>query len=165
MKKLIVTDPVRICGSDLIRSDIWNFGWEARMYGIWQWAEMVAIELTLRSIIAAGFCNAHFILCSDNSGVIGAFHAGLSHNAQQNSVLHRIICLLLEHSLCGSPPSGCPPKTILLMAPHGSYSQLLLNSCMLLTFPLRFVLSCQSFSQYVLLCLTSFLVSFGVSMA
>ncbi|KAG2123380.1 hypothetical protein BD769DRAFT_1359642 [Suillus cothurnatus] len=60
---------------------------------------MVAIELTLRSIIAAGFCNAHFILCSDNSGVVGAFHAGLSHNAQQNSVLHRIICLLLEHSL------------------------------------------------------------------
>jgi len=36
MKKLIVTDPVRICGSDLIGSDIRNFGWEARMYGIWQ---------------------------------------------------------------------------------------------------------------------------------
>jgi len=35
MKKLIVTDPVRICGSDLIGSDIRNFGWEARMYGIW----------------------------------------------------------------------------------------------------------------------------------
>jgi len=36
MKKLIVTDPVRICGLDLIGSDIQNFGWEARMYGIWQ---------------------------------------------------------------------------------------------------------------------------------
>jgi len=36
MKKLIVTDPVQICGSDLIGSDIRNFGWEARMYGIWQ---------------------------------------------------------------------------------------------------------------------------------
>jgi len=36
MKKLIMTDPVWICGSDLIGSDIWNFGWEARMYGIWQ---------------------------------------------------------------------------------------------------------------------------------
>jgi len=35
MKKLIVTDPVWICGSDLIGSDIRNFGWEARMYGIW----------------------------------------------------------------------------------------------------------------------------------
>jgi len=36
MKKLIVTDPVRICGSDQIRSDIRNFGWEVQMYGIWE---------------------------------------------------------------------------------------------------------------------------------
>jgi hypothetical protein len=35
MKKHIVTDPVWICGSDLIGSDIQNFRWEARMYGIW----------------------------------------------------------------------------------------------------------------------------------
>jgi len=35
MKKLIVTDPVRICGSDLIGSGIRNFRWEARVYGIW----------------------------------------------------------------------------------------------------------------------------------
>jgi hypothetical protein len=35
MKKLIATDPVWICGSDLIGSDIQNFGWEARMYEIW----------------------------------------------------------------------------------------------------------------------------------
>jgi len=37
MKKLIVTDPVWICGSDLIGSDIQNFRWEAWMYGIWQY--------------------------------------------------------------------------------------------------------------------------------
>jgi len=37
MKKLIATDPVWICGLDLIGSDIRNFRWEAQMYGIWQW--------------------------------------------------------------------------------------------------------------------------------
>jgi len=36
MKKLIVTDLVWICGSDLIGSGIRNFRWEAQMYGIWQ---------------------------------------------------------------------------------------------------------------------------------
>jgi len=35
MKKLITTDPVWICGLDLIGSDIQNFRWEAWMYGIW----------------------------------------------------------------------------------------------------------------------------------
>jgi len=38
MKKLIVTDPVQICGLDLIGSDMRNFRWEAQMYGIWQYA-------------------------------------------------------------------------------------------------------------------------------
>jgi len=36
MKKLIIIDPVQICGSDLIGSDIQNFGWEVQIYGIWQ---------------------------------------------------------------------------------------------------------------------------------
>jgi hypothetical protein len=43
MKKLIVTDPVQICGSDLIGSVIRNFGWEVRMYGIWQKSGMKAV--------------------------------------------------------------------------------------------------------------------------
>jgi len=38
MKKLIVMDMEQICGSDLIGSGIWDFGWEAWMYGIWQCA-------------------------------------------------------------------------------------------------------------------------------
>jgi hypothetical protein len=47
MKKLIITDPVWICGSDLIGSDIRNFGWEARMYGIWQPETMLWIQSNL----------------------------------------------------------------------------------------------------------------------
>lgn len=73
-------------------------GWrdEGRDIG---WAEMVAIELGLRCVISAGFRNAHFILRSDNQGVVGAFKAGMSRNSQQNSILRRIIFLFQEHSL------------------------------------------------------------------
>jgi len=57
MKKLIVSDPVRICGSDLIGSDVRNFGWEARMYGIWQQCNITIMypghfpALTLSSLV------------------------------------------------------------------------------------------------------------------
>jgi hypothetical protein len=33
MKKLIITDLEQIYGLDLIGSGIWNFGWEAQMFG------------------------------------------------------------------------------------------------------------------------------------
>jgi hypothetical protein len=73
-------------------------GWHADGRDI-GWAEMVAIELGLRSVIAAGFRNAHFILRSDNQGVVGAFKAGMSRNPAQNAILRHIIFLFQEHSL------------------------------------------------------------------
>jgi hypothetical protein len=73
-------------------------GWQADGRDI-GWAEMVAIELGLHCVIAAGFRNARFILHSDNQGVVGGFRAGMSRNSEQNSILCCIIFLFQEHSL------------------------------------------------------------------
>jgi hypothetical protein len=63
------------------------------------WLEMVAVELALHAVIAAGYENVHLIFRSDNSGVVGALKCGSSRNAPQNSILHRIIHLFHDHDL------------------------------------------------------------------
>lgn len=63
------------------------------------WAEMVAIELALLAVVAAGFRRVHFIVHSDNQGVIGALASGRSRNPQQNFVLRRIVSGFLEHRI------------------------------------------------------------------
>jgi hypothetical protein len=78
----------------------WKFreGWfsEGRCIG---WGEMVAIELALRTLVAAKVKNAHLSLRSDNQGVIGALAAGKSYNAQENAILQQILQLYHEHSI------------------------------------------------------------------
>lgn len=90
-------------GIGLIFGDNWSAwrlseGWKSDGRDI-GWAEMVAVELAVHSLIAAGQHHSHFLLHSDNQGVVGALKAGVSRSSQQNSVLHRIVSLLLEHSL------------------------------------------------------------------
>jgi hypothetical protein len=63
------------------------------------WLEMVAVELALHAVIAAGYENVHLIFRSDNSGVVGALKCGSSRNAPQNSILRRIIHLFHDHDL------------------------------------------------------------------
>jgi hypothetical protein len=63
------------------------------------WAEMVAIELGLRTAIAAGTRDTHFVIKSDNMGVIGALSSGKSRNLQQNRVLQLIVTLMRSHGL------------------------------------------------------------------
>lgn len=60
---------------------------------------MVAVELLLRALIAAGAKNTHYVLRSDNKGVIGALAAGRSYNAQENAVLQQILRLFHEHQI------------------------------------------------------------------
>jgi hypothetical protein len=73
-------------------------GWktEGRDIG---WAEMVAIELGIRTAIAAGAHDVHFVIKSDNMGVIGALGSGKSRNLQQNRVLQRIVTLMRSHEI------------------------------------------------------------------
>jgi hypothetical protein len=72
--------------------DAWRLkpGWkkDGRDIG---WAEMVAIELGLLAAIARGCANTHFLVKSDNMGVIGALSAGKSRNLEQNRVLQRVV--------------------------------------------------------------------------
>jgi hypothetical protein len=73
-----------------------NWRSDARDIG---WAEMIAIELGLRTAIAAGHANTHFKVLSDNMGVIGALDSGKSRNLQQNRALQRIVALMQAHAI------------------------------------------------------------------
>lgn len=64
-------------------------GWKTDWRDI-GWLEMVAVELALTAIIAAGYRDVHFTFCSDNSGFIGALSSGSSCNTAQNLILHHL---------------------------------------------------------------------------
>jgi len=63
------------------------------------WAEMVAVELVLITLVAAGIYSAHLILRSDNSGVCGTMAAGKSCNPTQNDILRHTVELLRDSEL------------------------------------------------------------------
>ena len=86
------------------------------------WAEFVAIELGLLFAAHRGFSNIHFLVNSDNQGVIHAIAGGKSRNPEQNIVLQRITTLMACHSfwisshyvpsddnLADLPSRGIPP--------------------------------------------------------
>lgn len=112
------------CGSSLSRppptspvefwvdaSSSWGIGvilggeWDAwRLHAGWDkdgrnigWAEIVAIELGLRFAIHQGYSDIHFLVKSDNQGVIHAIQGGRSRSPEQNSVLQRITSLLSQY--------------------------------------------------------------------
>ncbi|PPQ81668.1 hypothetical protein CVT24_002936 [Panaeolus cyanescens] len=99
------------------------------------WAEFVAIELGLSVAISEGHTNTHFIIHSDNQGVIYSLTKGRSRSAQQNAVLKRIDRLCSVHAIwitCkytpssdnladppsrGTPPPNIPPLTTAVTIP------------------------------------------------
>jgi hypothetical protein len=60
---------------------------------------MIAIELGLRLAIHCGHADTHFVVKSDNQGVIYAIEGGKSRSPEQNLVLQRITSLLSQHRL------------------------------------------------------------------
>lgn len=78
----------------------WKFhdGWrsEGRDIG---WAEMVAVELALRSLVAIGRHDTHVIIHSDNQGVVHSVAAGRSRGCQQNAILRHIVHLIQTHKV------------------------------------------------------------------
>lgn len=80
--------------------DSWKFssGWDTDGRNI-GWAEIVAIELGLLFAIHKGYSDTHFIIKSDNQGVIHAIEGGKSRSPSQNLVLQRITSLLSHHRL------------------------------------------------------------------
>ena len=73
-----------------------DWKYEGREIG---WAEMVAIELALHTLIAAKFTKCHMIRRSDNQGVVGALKAGKSRGTQQNLILNEIVKLMQENEI------------------------------------------------------------------
>ena len=73
-----------------------NWKSEGREIG---WAEMVAIELALHTLITAKFTKCHLIIRSDNQGVVGALKAGKSRGTQQNLILREIVKLIQDNEL------------------------------------------------------------------
>jgi hypothetical protein len=63
------------------------------------WAEMVAVELAIRTLITGKFSHCHMVVRSDNQGVVGALKAGRSRGTQQNMILREIVKLIQDHDL------------------------------------------------------------------
>lgn len=80
--------------------DHWKLhsGWDKGGRNI-GWAEMVAIELGLLFAIHHGYSDVHFVLKSDNQGVIHAIEGGRSRSPEQNVVLQRITSLLSRYKI------------------------------------------------------------------
>ena len=80
--------------------DYWKLrpGWQKDGRNI-GWAEMVAIELGLSFAVHLGHSDTHFLLKSDNQGVIHAIEGGRSRSPEQNTVLQRITLLLAQHRI------------------------------------------------------------------
>jgi hypothetical protein len=78
----------------------WEFqdGWKSDERDI-GWAEMVAVELAIRTLITAKFANCHIRVQSDNQGVVGALKAGRSRGTQQNLILREIVKIIQEYEL------------------------------------------------------------------
>jgi hypothetical protein len=78
----------------------WQFrtGWMAGGRNI-GWAEMIAIELGICVAIELGFCNTHFVVRSNNMGVIGSVGTGKAQNTEQNRSLQQIVALMCTNSL------------------------------------------------------------------
>jgi hypothetical protein len=80
--------------------DYWKLtpGWKSDGRNI-GWAEIVAIELGLLLAIHKGYSDTHFLIKSDNQGVIHAIEGGKSRSPAQNLVLQRITSMLSHHKL------------------------------------------------------------------
>jgi hypothetical protein len=63
------------------------------------WAEMVAVELAIRTLVTGKFSRCHIIIRSDNKGVVGAMEAGRSRGTQQNLILREIVRLIQDHEI------------------------------------------------------------------
>lgn len=61
------------------------------------WAEMVAVELAVSLLCAIHPRKSHFLIHSDNQGVIGAIDSSFSRGATQNASLSRLSSTLLNH--------------------------------------------------------------------
>jgi hypothetical protein len=73
-------------------------GWQEEGKNI-GWAEMVAVELALQTLVALGHRDQHFVIFSDNQGVVGSLRAGISRGTAQHAILQKIVGLMQDHKI------------------------------------------------------------------
>jgi hypothetical protein len=73
-------------------------GWESDGQNI-GWAEMLALEFAVLTLIACKAPPAMYKIFSDNYGVVDAFKASCSRSPLQNAILRHILILLQDHNL------------------------------------------------------------------
>lgn len=61
------------------------------------WAEMIAVELAVSLLCSVHPLRSHFLIHSDNQGVIGAIDSSFSRGATQNASLCCLSSTLLNH--------------------------------------------------------------------
>jgi hypothetical protein len=88
-------------GIGIILGDEWNAwklvpSWDKDGHNI-GWAKIIAIELGLLFAIHQGFMDTHFMVKSDNQGVIQAIQGDKSRSPVQNLVLQKITLLLSQY--------------------------------------------------------------------
>ena len=96
-------DALTSWGIGLIVGDCWAAWWLQEGWKTGQrdigWAESVALELAIVWAVHARFCDATLTVRDDNTGIIGAYAKGHSHNAPHNDTLHRIAASLFPFNL------------------------------------------------------------------
>lgn len=86
---------------------VWGSWWDAwkltsrerTSYQHIGWLEALAVEFALRALIARGYTNTHFLLRSDNQGVIGAWRKGRGRNFLINLSIRRSEVFTLNHNI------------------------------------------------------------------
>ena len=105
--------PPSSCQIHVDASTSWGIGlvidgrWQAwQLTGNWNsdgrdigWAEMLAVEMALLTLIAGKLPPATYTIHSDNAGVVGAFSASRSRNSHQNSILRHVFILMRDHDI------------------------------------------------------------------
>jgi hypothetical protein len=95
-------DALSSWGIGIVFDNVWDAwklraGWNEDGHDI-GWAVIVAIELGILFAVHLGHSNTHFLIKSNNQGVIYAIERGRSRNSEQNRVLQWITSLLSQHS-------------------------------------------------------------------
>jgi hypothetical protein len=96
-------DALTLCGTGIVFDSQWQAwqlapGWKIDGCDI-GWAEMLAIKLGLWLVLTCSFQDTHFLICSNNMGIIGTLEVRHLHNLEHNRVLQHIVVLMHANGL------------------------------------------------------------------
>jgi len=90
-------------GIGIIHGNKWSVwtlmpGWKAEGRDI-SWANSIALELAVCILVEYNLCNCSIIICSDNTGVIGAYDKGRSCNIPHNDSINHITLYIVPSNI------------------------------------------------------------------